>query len=67
MQPMVNYLSEGKCPQKKPKCDTHNPCKKGNCVDGLKGPNCYCPEGYIGQFCETGEISFLAVNNSLQN
>lgn len=50
---------------------TASPCRPNPCQNGgscMKGPKrssfqCFCPNGYIGMFCEVGKCNFLTVLN----
>ena len=36
-----------------------NPCKHGNCTDGINSYTCECDDGYEGDDCDIGEYIFL--------
>ena len=53
---LENHLTQPKCLNISNNCETANPCKSGDCSDGLYQPTCYCPVDIVGKLCEEGII-----------
>ena len=55
---LENHLTQPKCLNISNECETANPCKSGDCSDGLYQPTCYCHGNIVGKLCEEGIIIF---------
>lgn len=43
-----------------------NPCQRGTCVDHILSFDCVCPQGYVGDYCQSKDaLSELDVSNFL--